>query len=124
MKYKAIIFLSLVLLNCKFNSDQSKAYSIDIKTTANALTLFGENIISTSMYERDLAISPQGHELIYTLGDYKQNKRCLVVLNQSNGHWTNAEILNISENVSRTHLSRGKAKLLELLKINKNGTGH
>lgn len=96
MKYKVVIFLSLFLLNCQSNSDQSKAYSIDIKTTANGLTLFGENVISTALYERDLAISPQGNQLIYTLGDYNQNKRCLVVLNQKNGNWANAEILNIS----------------------------
>ena len=39
-------------------------------------------------------------------------------------HQEISEILHISENVSRTHLSRGKAKLLELLKMNNNGTGH
>jgi hypothetical protein len=62
----------------------------------NDLILFGENVISTPFYERDLAISPQGNELIYTLGDYKQNKKCLVVMNQENGHWTNPEIIKIS----------------------------
>ncbi|MBD0850883.1 TolB family protein [Maribacter arenosus] len=96
MKYKVILFLSLVLFNCQSKNDRSEAYSIDIETTAKGLTLFGEHVISTSLYERDLAISPQGDQLIYTLGDYKQNKRCLVVLNQENGNWSNAEILNIS----------------------------
>ena len=84
MKYKVIFFLSLLLLNCQSNIDHSKTYSIDIQTTANDLTLFGEDVISTSFYERDLAISPHGNQLIYTLGDYKQNRRCLVVLNQEN----------------------------------------
>ena len=96
MKYKVILFLSFLLLNCQSNNDQSKADAIDIHTTENSLTLFAENIISTPLYERDLAISPQGNELIYTLGDYKQHKRCLVVLNQENGNWKNAGILNIS----------------------------
>ena len=96
MKYKALLFLSLALFNCQSKNDRSEAYSIDIETTAKGLTLFGEHVISTSLYERDLAISPQGDQLIYTLSDYKQNKRCLVVLNQENGIWANAEILNIS----------------------------
>ena len=96
MKYKAIILVSFFLLNCQSNSDQSKKYSIDIHTIANDLTLFGENVISTPLHERDLAISPEGNQLIFTLCDYKQNKRCLVVLNKENGNWKDAEILKIS----------------------------
>tara|TARA_R110000796_G_scaffold252631_1_gene389265 strand:- start:161472 stop:162443 length:972 start_codon:yes stop_codon:yes gene_type:complete len=96
IKYKAILLLPFFLLNCQTYTEQSKAYSVDIKTTAERLALFGENIVSTPLYQRDIAISPQGDELIYTLGDYKQNKRCLVFLNQENGNWTNAQILNIS----------------------------
>ena len=91
-----IIVLAFFLLNCKTNTEEPKAYSINIQTTADHLMLFGENVISTPLYQRDLAISPQRNELIYTLGDYKQNKRCLVVLNQINENWTDAKILNIS----------------------------
>ncbi|MDB4293341.1 exo-alpha-sialidase [Maribacter sp.] len=96
MNYKALVFLSLFLLNCQSNNDSSQSAAIDTKTIANGLTLFGENIIASPLYERDMAISPEGNQLIYTLGDYKQNKRCLVVLNQENGNWSKAEILNIS----------------------------
>lgn len=96
MKYKVIIVLAFFLLNCQTNTEEPKAYSINIQTTADHLMLFGENVISTPLYQRDLAISPQRNELIYTLGDYKQNKRCLVVLNQINENWTDAKILNIS----------------------------
>lgn len=96
IKYTAILLLPFFLLNCQTYTEQSKAYSVDTETTAERLTLFGENIISTPLYQRDLAISPQGDELIYTLGDYKQDKRCLVFLKQENGNWTDAQILNIS----------------------------
>jgi len=96
IKYKAITILSVFLLNCQGDSEQLKTYSINIQTTADDLTLFGENIVSTPLHERDIAISPHDNELIYTLGDYKQNKRCLVVLNKENGNWGNARILNIS----------------------------
>ena len=39
-------------------------------------------------------------------------------------HQEISEILSISEVASRTQLSRGKAKLLELLNKSKNGTGY
>ncbi len=96
MKYEGIIFLSFFFLNCQTTIKESKTYSIDIDTKIDSLMLFGENVISTPLYQRDLAISPKRNELIYTLGDYKQNKRCLVVLNQINKNWSDAKILNIS----------------------------
>lgn len=39
-------------------------------------------------------------------------------------HQEISEILNITEVASRTQLFRGKAKLQELLTLNKNGTRH
>ena len=96
MKFKALILGSFFLLNCQDKSEQTKTNVIDIQTIALDLVLFGEHTISTPFYERDMAISPQGNELIYTLGDYKQNRRCLVVLNQKNGNWTAPKIVTIS----------------------------
>ena len=96
MKYPTILLFSFILLNCQPKPDQPIQSSIDIESTSNDLTLFGEHIISTPLHERDLAISPQGDQIIYTLCDYKQNIRCLVVINQENGNWKNPEILNIS----------------------------
>lgn len=96
MKYKVIIIISIFLLNCHNNKEHPQEIVLDIKTTADSLTLFGENLISTPLYERDMAISPMGNELIYTLGDYKQHKRCLVVVKQNDTTWIKPEILNIS----------------------------
>lgn len=47
-------------------------------------------------YERDIAISPQGDEIIFTRGDYKQNHRCLVSIRKRKGQWGEPEIINIS----------------------------
>lgn len=98
MKHKCLNYLTLIfLLCCQPNDDFSKtASSINIQTSADSLTLFGENVISTSYYERDIAINPQGDEIIYSLGDYKQNKMCLIVLKKKNGKWTNPKIMSIS----------------------------
>ncbi len=96
MKYLAFALIFFLLSSCNDRPESSKDFTIDIQTTADSLTLLGENIISTQFYERDLAISPTGDEIIYSRGDYKQNKRCLVVLKRENEHWKGPQILNIS----------------------------
>ena len=96
IKYTSLLLVLLLLLNCQTHTRSSHDGLIDIKTTAEGLTLLGENIISTSLYERDFAVSPQSDEVIYTLGDYKQEKRNLVYLKRVQGKWTSPQILNIS----------------------------
>ncbi|MDX1365218.1 MAG: exo-alpha-sialidase [Arenibacter latericius] len=98
MKSFYFSFLSLVLLlSCQPNNNSlEKTPLINISTANDSLTIFGENVISTPLYERDLAINPQSDEIIYTLGDYKQSKRCLVVLSKENGKWTKPKIMPIS----------------------------
>ena len=98
-KYTSFTFLALIiLLSCQSNKElKNPPYvPIDIETVSDSLVLFGKNVISTALYERDLAISPDGDEIIYTLGDYKQSRRCLVSHRKEQGQWTEAEILNIS----------------------------
>jgi hypothetical protein len=74
--------------------DQSD--NINIENVPIELELFAENIVSTNLYERDIAISPKGDEIIYTLSDYRQSKRCLVrILKNSNG-WGKKEIISFS----------------------------
>ncbi|MDO8898131.1 MAG: hypothetical protein Q7V19_10810, partial [Bacteroidales bacterium] len=82
------------LAGCQIDKDDNVI--IDIKEPAQSLSIFGEDILSTPLYERDMAISPQFDEIIYTLGDYKQNRRCLVAMKYKNGNWSKPEILNIS----------------------------
>ncbi|GAA4291853.1 TolB family protein [Aestuariibaculum suncheonense] len=98
MKHIAFLLLLLPLFKaCKPKNDTLVAtISIDIESKTNYLTLFGQGIISTPLYERDLAIHPEGNEMIYTLGDYKQKKRCLVILNKNNETWSAPGIMSIS----------------------------
>lgn len=98
MTYRHFFYFFLVLLvGCQSNSDSIKtATYVDIQTAADSLTLLGESVISTSLYERDITIDPKGNEIIYTLGDYKQTNRCLVILIKKNGKWTDPEIMSIS----------------------------
>lgn len=93
-----LLIVTIIAFSCKQKNQSSgiENHSIDITARADTLTLFGKNKISTNLYERDIAINPQGNELIYTLGDYKQNKRCLVSINKKNHNWTEPNVLNIS----------------------------
>lgn len=91
-----ITVILLCLLSCQPSKKESAKNLINLRETTNTPTLFAKNLVSTPLYERDIAISPNLNELIYTLGDYKQNKRCLVVIEKSGSEWTKPKILNIS----------------------------
>ncbi|MBS2213581.1 PD40 domain-containing protein [Carboxylicivirga mesophila] len=69
---------------------------MDINSAADTLSLLGEGVISTPLYERDIAISPQGDEIVYTLGDYKQTCRGLVILTREGEQWSEPALMNIS----------------------------
>lgn len=94
-KIQLILFILIGILGCQ-EVEQKKAEALHIDSEIEKVELFGKGIISTHLYERDIAISPNGDELIYTLGDYKQQKRCLVQIRKSDGKWSEATILNIS----------------------------
>ena len=98
MKYSYLyIFILLPFLACQSNhTSQEKKPTLDITVASDSVSLFGEGIISTALFERDLAINPKGTEIVYTLGDYKQSRRSLVVMRQENGEWTAPEILPFS----------------------------
>lgn len=69
---------------------------IDLTHTPDTLELFAEHLISTSLYERDMAIAPNGKEFIYTLGTYNQRIRGLVILEQRGSSWSEAALLPFS----------------------------
>ena len=70
--------------------------NFSLESASNTVSLFGEGFISTAMYERDIAITPDGKELIYTLGDYKQTHRSLVLLKKAENGWSEPEIIPFS----------------------------
>ncbi len=99
MRPNILYFLVLlhIVIGCESNkSNRDTNYDIAIEATSERVVLFEENLISTPLYERDLAINPQGNEIIYTIGDYKQSRRALVQLRKINEVWNKPEILNIS----------------------------
>ncbi len=97
MKITHLFFLLLLITACqRKNTITNTAAAIDLQETSDSLSLFGRNVISTPLYERDIAINPQGDEIIYTLGNYSQRLRCLVIMHKENGSWSDPEIMSIS----------------------------
>ncbi|WP_228851749.1 TolB-like translocation protein [Aegicerativicinus sediminis] len=89
--------LILFLLSCKSEKPtEITGPIITLQNTSTELELFGEGIVSTALYERDIAISQNGNELVFTLGDFKQNNRCLVILSKLEGNWSQPQILPFS----------------------------
>jgi len=88
----AVFLITILLLQCITESTDE----IDLEYKPEKALLFAPNVISTNLYERDIAISPDGKEIIYTLGDYRQSKRCLVRIVKTGKKWGSKEILSFS----------------------------
>ncbi|PWD98206.1 TolB family protein [Marinilabilia rubra] len=88
------LFLSVLFAGChleKINPDP-----IDLNQVPEKVELFAEGTISTHLYERDIAISPDGNEIIFTLNDYQQIHRCLVSIRKTKDGWGEKEVLSFS----------------------------
>lgn len=90
------ITIALSILISAFSCQKTRSPEIKLANNTDSLSLFAEGIVSTGLYERDIAINKKGDEIIYTLGDAKQNKRCLVNLQQAGTSWSQPQVLSIS----------------------------
>ncbi len=88
-----LLLLPIVLLSqCK----RETPVEIDLEYTPGKVTLFAENTVSTNLYERDMAISSGGDEIVFTLSDYTQTRHCLVTIKKTGQKWGTKEILAFS----------------------------
>ena len=92
--YRLLIFILVIgfLQNC----NQPSLKLGDLKNAPTEATLFGTGVVSTSLYERDLAISPAGDEIVYTLGDYTQKHRFLVCIKKDTKGWGKRKVMPFS----------------------------
>lgn len=94
MKTHMLYFFVLIyLINGCTNENK---VILDLEINPEQLEVFGQDYISTPLYERDIAISPEGDQLIYTLGNYQQTVRSLVSLKREGDQWGDKEILSFS----------------------------
>lgn len=102
MKYKSIVkqaYILIILAGSTFligcNSTHN-ANALALEATPDSVELFAPGIISTSLYERDFAISPSRDEIVYTLADYGRSKRCLVTIRRENEKWSAPKVISFS----------------------------
>lgn len=98
-KNLVVTLVFLQLLSCdqktkKISSDTT--ITIDIEESPRELEIFGDGIISTTLNERDLAISPGKDKIYYTLGAFNDTKRAIVELTKIDENWTQQEIASFS----------------------------
>ncbi len=97
---KIFLTISIVVLSaftgCQSNSLKTTTKLIELDVVSNMPTLFAEGIISTHLNERDIAISSDGNELVYTLGTHDNSNRGLIMLQQIDGQWSEAALLPFS----------------------------
>jgi hypothetical protein len=91
-KVLAVLAPLILLIQCH----PDKSVPIDLDYQPHKPEIFAPGYISTNLYERDIAISSDGHEIIYTLSDYKQSRRCLVMIKKNGNKWGKKEILSFS----------------------------
>lgn len=63
---------------------------------AQVPTLFMENKVSTHLNERDMAISPDGSEMYYTIQSTRNITSTIVRRIKENGHWSAPEVASFS----------------------------
>jgi hypothetical protein len=93
---KTIVFIILLSVTLLSRCQLDKSGCIDLECTPNQVELFAVGNVTTSLYERDIAISAGGDEIVFTLSDYKQSRRCLVIIKKIGNNWGKKEILSFS----------------------------
>ena len=87
-----LLVLTLMIVSCQ----TKETINLDLSANPDDVELFSPDFISTGLYERDMAISPDGNELIYTIGNYDQSLRSLVMLKKEGEQWSDKQLLSIS----------------------------
>lgn len=88
--------ISFILLMLFISCQQEKSNQLQLNIRPESPAIFAEGLVSTDLYERDIAISSNGDEIIYTLGNYKQTFRSLVSIKKISGQWGDKQILPFS----------------------------
>jgi hypothetical protein len=94
MKHALFIIISLTFIIYQCTPENKGV--IDLEGQPDTAELFADGIVSTRMFERDIAITPEGDEIIYTLGDHGQTRRCLVQIKNKGKGWDEKEVLGFS----------------------------
>ena len=93
MRSIPILLLLFLFGQC---SAPNEEVALDISTIPSQVNLFAPNVISTAFNERDMAISPDGRQLIFTRANHNNTKRVLVHMTKIKGDWSAPELMSFS----------------------------
>lgn len=97
IQYILLFILTFLINSCTMKEEVlATHYDIDLSDAPGIPTLFAEGIISTSMNERDLAISPEANEIVFTEGNINGSRRALFHMLYEEEGWTPPEVLVFS----------------------------
>ncbi|MBS1598011.1 MAG: PD40 domain-containing protein [Bacteroidetes bacterium] len=99
MCYKiSIVFGYLCLLYLiPVQAQQHKPVRFDFSMVPGTPKVFGEGVVSTGMYERDMAISPDGTEMFYTIVAPQNVFSAIIYLQKdAKGNWSDPEVASFS----------------------------
>lgn len=87
-----VFLLILGSLSCKAQTSYSPymLFIEDVEDTVPAI--FGDGFISDRYNNRDMAISPDGKEIYFTLQSHKKGKSFILYTHLASGRWTKPEI--------------------------------
>lgn len=90
-------YLCLVFLPVMFPLWAQKTMSFSVTTAPVAIMLLGENLISTSINERDFALSLDGNEIYYTISTPRSTFQTIVYSRKiREGEWTAPEVVSFA----------------------------
>lgn len=89
--------LTLILLLCACSL---QAQDINFSIPPIQLELFGAGFISTTVNERDFAISPDGTEIYFTIATPKSTFQTIVFCKKIKGEWSKPSIASFAGNYS------------------------
>ena len=95
--YRLLFLTSFLFSVLPMQAQQTIAFD---RVTSEA-TVFSENFISTSLNERDFALSPDGSELYFTISTPQSTFQTIVFSTKDkNGTWSNPEVVSFAGNYS------------------------
>ncbi len=93
----AIFIYACLLYTMPVHAQVNKSVKLDISTAPATAQVFGEGVISTGLYERDMAISPDGNEMFYTIVSPQNIFSAIIYLQKDKkGNWSKPEVASFS----------------------------
>ena len=99
MRAKSIIISTCVWLLCTVRAQTqiSSPIKFNFSPVPESPKIFGEGVVSTDMYERDMAISPDGSEMFYTIVSPQNVFSAIIYLTKDEkGEWSKPEVASFS----------------------------